>query len=75
MISDTFRILDTGHPPAAASRRRHKTAAGSSFEFLAKFSAEFSAEFSADFPANPLFSDSTAGNAEQMASWSSRVTV
>ncbi len=28
--------------------------------------------YAADFPANPLFSDVTAGNSNQMASWSSR---
>jgi len=38
----------------------------------ANFLGTYGQRYPADFPANPLFSDVTAGNSKQMASWSSR---
>lgn len=38
----------------------------------ANFLGTWGSRYPADFPANPLFSDVTAGNSNQMASWSSR---
>jgi hypothetical protein len=38
----------------------------------ANFLGTWGSRYPADFPTNPLFSDVTAGNSNQMASWSSR---